>query len=46
MINGIIGKKLGMTQVYGPSGKAEPVTVPPDDAPELADEPPAEHDLS
>jgi large subunit ribosomal protein L3 len=27
MINGIIGKKLGMTQVYGPSGKAEPVTV-------------------
>jgi large subunit ribosomal protein L3 len=27
MINGIIGKKLGMTQVYGPGGKAEPVTV-------------------
>jgi large subunit ribosomal protein L3 len=27
MINGIIGKKLGMTQVYSPSGKAEPVTV-------------------
>ena len=27
MINGIIGKKLGMTQVYSPNGKAEPVTV-------------------
>lgn len=27
MINGIIGKKLGMTQVYSASGKVEPVTV-------------------
>jgi large subunit ribosomal protein L3 len=27
MINGIIGKKLGMTQVYSTGGKAEPVTV-------------------
>jgi len=27
MMNGIIGKKLGMTQVYGEGGKAEPVTV-------------------
>lgn len=27
MMNGIIGKKLGMTQVYGAGGKAEPVTV-------------------
>ena len=27
MMNGIIGKKLGMTQVYSTSGKAEPVTV-------------------
>ncbi|MEN8613753.1 50S ribosomal protein L3 [Dehalogenimonas sp. THU2] len=27
MINGIIGKKLGMTQVYTAGGKMEPVTV-------------------
>ena len=27
MINGIIGKKLGMTQVYSAGGKMEPVTV-------------------
>lgn len=27
MINGIIGKKLGMTQVYSAGGKVEPVTV-------------------
>ncbi|ADJ26398.1 50S ribosomal protein L3 [Dehalogenimonas lykanthroporepellens BL-DC-9] len=27
MINGIIGKKLGMTQVYSTEGKMEPVTV-------------------
>lgn len=27
MINGIIGKKLGMTQVYSAEGKMEPVTV-------------------
>jgi len=27
MMNGIIGKKLGMTQIYSEGGKAEPVTV-------------------
>lgn len=27
MINGIIGKKLGMTQIYSAAGKVEPVTV-------------------
>ncbi|MDV2989808.1 MAG: 50S ribosomal protein L3 [Dehalogenimonas sp.] len=27
MINGIIGKKLGMTQIYSAGGKVEPVTV-------------------
>ena len=27
MVNGLIGKKLGMTQIYDENGKVQPVTV-------------------
>lgn len=27
MVNGIIGKKLGMTQIFAPDGTVTPVTV-------------------
>ena len=27
MINGILGKKVGMTQVFAPTGEVVPVTV-------------------
>ena len=44
-LTGIEGESLVEIQVIEGAVPAEPVTVPPDDAPELADEPPAEPDL-
>ena len=47
-LTGIEGESLVEIQVIEGAAKVEPepVTVPPDDAPELADEPPAENELN